>query len=140
MLTMRNVHILQAKDFFHELVFTTSRSSGPGGQNVNKVNSKVTVKFDVLKSSALSPEQKEQIIKRLASRMTLEGVLHLTSQENRSQIQNREDVVSKLNDLLLKVFTPRKVRKPTNPSKAAKRARIKAKKRRSEKKQWRQKP
>ena len=57
MLTMRNAHILQAKDFFHELVFTTSRSSGPGGQNVNKVNSKVTVKFDVLKSSVLSPER-----------------------------------------------------------------------------------
>ena len=129
----------QAKDLIRELTFTTSRSSGPGGQNVNKVNSKVTLKFDVLHSSVLSQEQKELIIKKLATRITTEGKLVLTSQENRSQIQNKEDVLSKLNDLLIKVFTPRKVRKATKPNKAAKHARVKSKKLRSEKKQWRQK-
>ena len=129
----------QAKDLIRELTFTTSRSSGPGGQNVNKVNSKVTLKFDVLHSSVLSQEQKELIIKKLATRITTEGKLVLTSQENRSQIQNKEDVLSKLNDLLIKVFTLRKVRKATKPNKAAKHARVKSKKLRSEKKQWRQK-
>ena len=129
----------QAKDLIHELTFTTSRSSGPGGQNVNKVNSKVTLKFDVLHSSVLSQEQKELITKKLATRITTEGKLVLTSQENRSQIQNKEDVLSKLNDLLIKVFTLRKVRKATKPNKAAKHAREKSKKLRSEKKQWRQK-
>lgn len=136
---MEGKHRPQAKDLIHELTFTTSRSSGPGGQNVNKVNSKVTLKFDVLHSSVLSQEQKELIIKKIATRITTEGKLILTSQDNRSQIQNKEDVLSKLNDLLTKVFTPRKVRKATKPSKAAKHARVKSKKLRSEKKQWRQK-
>lgn len=136
---MEGNHRPQAKDLIHELAFTTSRSSGPGGQNVNKVNSKVTLKFDVPNSSVLSQEQKELITKKLATRITTEGKLVLTSQDNRSQIQNKEDVLSKLNDLLTKVFTPRKVRKATKPSKAAKHARVKSKKLRSEKKQWRQK-
>lgn len=136
---MEGKHRPQAKELIHELTFTTSRSSGPGGQNVNKVNSKVTLKFDVLHSSVLSQAQKELIIKMLATRITTEGKLVLTSQDNRSQIQNKEDVISKLNDLLTKVFTPRKVRKATKPSKTAKYARVRAKKLRSEKKQWRQK-
>lgn len=136
---MEGKHRPQAKDLIHELTFTTSRSSGPGGQNVNKVNSKVTLKFDVLHSPVLSQEQKELITKKLATRITTEGKLVLTSQDNRSQIQNKEDVISKLNDLLKKVFTPRKVRKATKPSNAAKHAREKSKKLRSEKKQWRQK-
>ena len=136
---MEGNHRPQAKDLIYELTFTTSRSSGPGGQNVNKVNSKVTLKFDVPHSSVLSQEQKELITKKLATRITTEGKLVLTSQGNRSQIQNKEDVLSKLNDLLTKVFTPRKVRKATKPSKAAKHARVKSKKLRSEKKQWRQK-
>ena len=136
---MEGKHRPQAKDLIHELIFTTSRSSGPGGQNVNKVNSKVTLKFDVLRSSVLSQEQKELITKKLSTRITAEGKLVLTSQENRSQIQNKEDVLFKLNDLLTKIFTLRKVRKATKPNKAAKHARIKSKKIRSEKKQWRQK-
>ncbi len=136
---MEGKHRPQAKDLIHELTFTTSRSSGPGGQNVNKVNSRVTLKFDVLHSPVLSQEQKELITKKLATRITTEGKLVLTSQDNRSQIQNKEDVISKLNDLLKKVFTLGKVRKATKPSNAAKHAREKSKKLRSEKKQWRQK-
>lgn len=137
---MDSMYIPQAQDLFHELTFSMSRSSGPGGQNVNKVNSKVTLKLDVLGSAVLNQEQKDLITKRLASRITSEGMLVLTSQGHRSQIQNKEDVLSKLNDLLTKVFTVRKVRKATKPGKAAKHARIKAKKHHSEKKQWRQKP
>ena len=123
-----------------ELLFTASRSGGPGGQNVNKVNSKVTLKWDVTHSVLLNENQREIITRKLASRLTKEGILILTAQDKRSQLQNKEEVISKLNHLLVKAFTPKKVRKKTKPSKAAQQARIKDKKQRSEKKQWRQKP
>ena len=129
----------QTADLSSELMFTMSRSSGPGGQNVNKVNTKVTLKFDVVNSSVLTAEQKELIVRKLAARMTKEGVLILTAQEKRSQMQNKEAVVSKLDHLLAKTFAHRKARKATKPGKAAHHARIKAKKHRSEKKQWRSK-
>ena len=121
-----------------ELSFSTSRSSGPGGQNVNKVNSKVTLRFDVLKSSALDADQKNHILQELSSRIVSEGVLMIISQDSRSQAKNKEDVISKLDRLLKKAFTPKRLRKATKPNKAAKQARINNKKRRSEKKQWRQ--
>jgi ribosome-associated protein len=132
--------IPRAEDLIPDIIFTTSRSSGPGGQNVNKVNSKVTLKLDVLRSQVLTGEQKELMERKLASRLTKDGVLVLTAQDERSQLQNKEAVLSKLNVLLLKTFTPRKARKATQPGKAAKQKRIKEKKMRSEKKQWRQKP
>lgn len=131
--------IPQAEDLGKELVFITSRSSGPGGQNVNKVNTKVTLKFDVTGSAVLSPEQKELITKKLATRMTREGVLMINAQDKRSQSQNKEAALLKLNELLTKAFTPRKKRKPTKPGKGAHESRLKEKKQRSEKKQWRQK-
>ena len=130
---------LRSRDLLHELTFTTSRSSGPGGQNVNKVNSKVTLKWDVAYSFVLKPDQKEMIIKKLASHITTEGILMITSQENRSQLENKEAVISKLDQLLIKAFRITKVRKATKPTKAAKQKRIKSKKYHSEKKQWRQK-
>lgn len=133
------ISIPQAEMLMPELVFTASRSGGPGGQNVNKVNSKVTLKLDVNNSSLLSEEQKEIVSKKLASRLTGEGVLLLTSQDKRSQLQNKEAVIDKLNHLLTKAFTPTKTRKSTKPSKAAKQKRIYEKKQRSEKKQWRKK-
>ncbi len=133
------MNIPQAQLLLPELVFTTSRSSGPGGQNVNKVNTKVTLKFDVRQSVALRPEQKELILKKIGSRLTKEGVLLITAQDKRSQLQNKEEVLQKLDQLFIKIFTPKKQRKATKPSKAAKHARIKDKKQRSEKKQWRQK-
>ena len=133
------MNIPTSQDLLQELIFTTSRSSGPGGQNVNKVNSKVTLRFDVLQSAGLTQEQKELILKKIGSRLTKEGSLLLTAQDKRSQLQNKEETLQKLNQLFIKIFTPRKARKPTKPSKAAKHARIKDKKQRSEKKQWRQK-
>jgi ribosome-associated protein len=122
-----------------ELTFTSSRSSGPGGQNVNKVNSKVTLQWNVSQSSITTEEEKEIIRQKLASYITKEGVLQLTSQEARSQLQNKEVVVQKLERLLTKVFTKKKSRKPTKPSKAAKQKRIQQKKLLGEKKKWRQK-
>ena len=130
---------LQSEDLLHELTFTTSRSSGPGGQNVNKVNSKVTLKWDVARSFILKPEQREMIFKKLALRITTEGILMITSQEKRSQFENKEAALSKLDQLLIKAFRIAKVRKATKPTKAAKQKWIKRKKLHSEKKQWRQK-
>jgi ribosome-associated protein len=132
--------IPQTENLLSELVFTTSRSSGPGGQNVNKVNSKVTLKLDVINSSKLSGEEKELIMKKLATKITKEGVLVLTSQDKRSQLQNKEEVLQRFDQLLRKAFTPKKSRKATKPTKASRQNRINEKKQRSEKKQWRQKP
>ncbi len=129
-----------SKDLISELTFTTSRSSGPGGQNVNKVNSKVTLKFDVIHSLILTDDQKEQIRKKVGAQLTKEGALVISAQEKRSQLQNKEEVLTKLDRLFTKIFTIKKARKATQPSKAARQERIKAKKQRSEKKQWRQKP
>ncbi|MEQ1586492.1 MAG: alternative ribosome rescue aminoacyl-tRNA hydrolase ArfB [Cyclobacteriaceae bacterium] len=127
------------EEIINELEFATSRSSGPGGQNVNKVNSKVTVRWDVIHST-ISEEQREVILKKLHTRLTKEGVLQLTSQDKRSQLQNKEAVLQKLRQLLSKAFAPKKVRRPTKPGKAAKQARLKEKKFHAEKKKWRQKP
>src|SRR5687768_4134012 len=123
----------------NELVFTTSRSSGPGGQNVNKVNSKVTLQWDVGKSVMLTAEEKNILVQKLSSKLTREGVLMLNAQENRSQIQNKEAVIEKFERLLSKAFEKKKVRKATKPSKGAVQSRIKKKKAQSEKKQWRRK-
>lgn len=122
-----------------ELTFSTSRSSGPGGQNVNKVNSKVTLKWDIPQSPALTDEIKSHLLKKLASRITTEGVLMIVAQDNRSQIQNKEEVVVKLEKLLIKAFEEKKPRKSTKPSKSSVQNRIEKKKKNSEKKQWRQK-
>lgn len=123
-----------------ELVFTTSRSDGPGGQNVNKVNSKVTIRFDVPQSQLLTEDEKSLVTKRLGSRLTKEGVLILTAQESRSQLQNKEAVMLKLEKTLAKAFEKKKVRKTTKPSKGAVQERINKKKQVSEKKKWRQRP
>jgi ribosome-associated protein len=139
-MAMKTNLIPKAEALISELLFSASRSSGPGGQNVNKVNSKVTLKWDVFRSVLLDEHQREIILRKLASRLTKEGILVLTAQDKRSQLQNKEEVISKLNQLLVKAFTPKKVRKKTKPGKAAHQARIKDKKQRSEKKQWRQKP
>lgn len=127
------------EDFTNELVFTTSRSSGPGGQNVNKVNTKVTLKWDVLQS-AITEEQKGVILQKLRTRLTKENILVLASQDERSQLGNKEAVLLKLEQLLVKAFTVKKARKPTKPGKAAKQTRLKNKKQHGEKKKWRQKP
>ena len=132
--------ILQSNNVLSELTFIVSRSGGPGGQNVNKVNSKVTLKWDIANSSILNAEQKSHLIKKLFSRVTKEGTLMISAQESRSQWQNKETVLEKLDFILFKAFEPIKERKATKPSKSAKRKRLQSKKLRSEKKQWRQKP
>jgi ribosome-associated protein len=123
-----------------EMEFTTSRSSGPGGQNVNKVNSKVTLKFDIAHSAILTAEEKDLLLRKLSSRLTSDGVLLVSAQEKRSQLQNREEVVVKFEKLLAKAFEKKKSRKATRPTKTSVNKRIKSKKQHSEKKKWRQNP
>ena len=122
-----------------ELIYTTSRSSGPGGQNVNKVNSKVTLRWDVSSSAILTDEEKDVVTSKLAAKLTTDGVLLLTAQDKRTQLQNKEEVILKLEKLLVKAFEKKKARKATKPSKSSVQNRIEKKKKNSEKKQWRQK-
>lgn len=130
---------IQAKDLFKELTFNASKSSGPGGQHVNKVNTKVTLRFDVINSSLLNENQKATILKKLTSKITNEGIFILFDQSTRSQIKNKEAVVQKLDRLLTKAFTKRKTRKSTKPTKSAIRKRLDNKKKQSEKKKLRRK-
>ncbi len=121
-----------------ELEFSTSRSRGPGGQNVNKVNTKVTLRWNIKDSLILTMEEKELLLLKLSKRLTTEGDLLISAQDKRSQSQNKEEAVRKLNDLLKKAFAKRKKRKPTKPSKGAVLTRLDKKKKHSEKKKWRQ--
>lgn len=132
--------ILTAGILTPELKFITSRSSGPGGQNVNKVNTKVTLQFDVVHSQILTEEERQILASKLASRLTTEGILNISSQEKRSQLDNKENVIRKLDELLAKAFTKPKARRATKPSKAVKEKRLQSKKVVSEKKKLRQKP
>lgn len=134
---MESIPAPTAEEVRPELEFLTSRSSGAGGQNVNKVNSKVTLQWDVVNSARLQPEQKTRILQRLQSRLSSGGVLTIVSQESRSQLQNRDLVMTKLDELLQKAFAPVKKRRKTKPTKASSQRRLESKKRDSEKKQRR---
>jgi len=131
---------ITASLLFHELDFTASRSSGPGGQNVNKVNSKIGVKFDVVHSQILSEAEKATILKNLPGHVTKDGILMISSQDKRSQLENKQVVIQKLDRMMAKAFEKKKVRKATKTSKSAIQKRIDAKKLHAEKKKWSQKP
>ena len=123
-----------------ELTFRTSRSSGAGGQHVNKTETKVEVLFDISASAGLTDEEKLMIQSRLASRINDEGVLQLTSQKSRSQFSNKEDGIERLRVLLEKALIPKVKRKRTKPSKEAIEERLADKKQNAEKKLTRRKP
>jgi ribosome-associated protein len=126
-----------ATNLLSEIKFSTSRSSGPGGQNVNKVNTKVSLRWNVVESAILLPDQKELLLKKWATRLTVDGALLIVSQEKRSQLQNKEDALGKLNQLLKEAFAKRKKRKKTKPSKDAVQKRLNQKKIHSDKKRGR---
>jgi ribosome-associated protein len=115
----------------NEVRIAASRSSGPGGQNVNKVSSKVTLSFDVTGSTALSAEQKQRIMGRLPRRINKEGVLQVVSQRTRSQELNRDDVLEKFSELLRRVLMPRTPRIRTQVPAASQKRRLDEKKKRS---------
>jgi ribosome-associated protein len=120
-----------------EVTFTASRSGGPGGQNVNKVSSKVTLAFNLNGSAVLSIEQKQRIAERHARRINNDGVLQVISQRTRSQEMNRADAIERFAELLRLALTPRRVRIKTRTPKVAKEQRLQEKKKHSAKKQTR---
>jgi ribosome-associated protein len=121
----------------NELSFTFSRSSGPGGQNVNKLNTKATLRWNVAASSSLPDGVRERFVTRYANRLTNEGELVLTSQRYRDQARNVADCLAKLETMLAAVARPPRRRKKTRPSRASKERRLAEKKLRSDRKQSR---
>ncbi|MDD5065104.1 MAG: alternative ribosome rescue aminoacyl-tRNA hydrolase ArfB [Phycisphaerae bacterium] len=113
-----------------EFVFKFSRGGGPGGQNVNKVNTRVMVFFDAANSRSFSDEQKGQILRRLANRADKSGVIRVVSQQYRTQKANREAAVERLVELLKGALKKKKVRKKTRVPERARRERLEKKKRR----------
>ncbi len=123
-----------------ELTFKAIRSSGSGGQHVNKVSSKVELHFFIENSSILNDDQKQLLLKSLKSRLTNENELILQCDESRSQHKNKELVIKRFFELITKGLTVPKKRKPTKIPKSVIRKRLKSKKIRSERKASRKKP
>ncbi len=115
-----------------ELRFTFARSGGHGGQNVNKVETRVELLFDVPGSSALTPEQRRAVVHHLRSRIDERGILHIVAQESRSQWRNRQVAVKRFIALMRGALKPRRKRIPTRTPAAEREKRLQAKKRRGE--------
>jgi len=129
--------IIKNRDFTDEFTFSASRSGGPGGQNVNKVSSKVELRFNVKISNLLSNEEKDTILIKLINKINNDGELILVSQTERSQLANKEKVIEKFYALISKALTVPKKRKPTKPTRSSKEKRLEGKKVKSEKKNLR---
>ena len=118
----------------------TMLSSGPGGQNVNKVESGVRLRFDISSSDKLTEEQKSTLFKRLGNKLTEAGELLVSATDTRSQLQNTEIALEKLNKILNDALKPRKKRIKTKPTKSSEEKRRENKERQAEKKRQRKKP
>lgn len=118
---------IRDRDFKDEFVFQASRSGGPGGQNVNKVSTKVELRFNVGASVLLNDDEKVLVFQKLINKINKEGELILVSQSERSQLKNKDKVINKFYILLIKVLTPRKKRLGTKPTKASVERRLESK-------------
>ncbi|NHE57584.1 alternative ribosome rescue aminoacyl-tRNA hydrolase ArfB [Cyclobacterium plantarum] len=132
-------HKIKVQFLNQELSFQAARSSGPGGQNVNKVNSKIILRFNIPDSQLLDESEKDLLMKKWAHKLDNAGDLIIQSQEKRSQVQNKTIAIRKFYEMLNAAFQKRKLRKATRPGKGAIEKRLKAKKIQADKKKYRRK-
>jgi ribosome-associated protein len=123
-----------------ELEFSFVRSSGPGGQNVNKVATAVQLRFDVVRSPSLPDDVRARLIARAGKKLTRDGVLVITARRFRTQERNRADAIDRLVEMIRSAATPPKRRRKTKPTRASKQVRVEQKRRRSTTKRLRGRP
>lgn len=134
---MTNMTNMTPIDLSPEITFQTSRSGGKGGQNVNKVETAVTGYFNITASQLLNDEQKSIITEKLSNRINSEGMLMVKSQTYRTQLENKDEVIHKMNNLVAKALQKKKKRIATKISKAVKEKRLEFKKKKGEIKEGR---
>ena len=118
---------IRARGLEQYLVLTATRSSGPGGQNVNKVSSRVEARLNLNSCPIFSDQDKATLQQKLSSRITMDGEMIISSQIYRSQLMNKEEVIERMCFLIAMALTPIKPRKPTRPTKASVERRLKSK-------------
>jgi len=129
--------LLNIASLLQEASLKATTSGGKGGQNVNKVATRIELYFDILNSAVLSDEQKEVLLHKIRNRINADGVLRIVSSEKRSQLENKEEAKKKFAEIISKALTPQKARKQSKPSAQSKEERIRKKKLLSEKKKSR---
>lgn len=134
-----DIERLKQRGFEKEFIFQASRSGGAGGQNVNKVSTRVELRFCIESSIILSNEEKIVLAEKLAKKVSADGFLIIVSQEERSQWRNKQKSIEKFYNIIGKALRPTKKRKPTKPTEESKQKRISTKRKISEKKELRRK-